>query len=209
MALPISFTALALDSLTQRLISIVGGLRQAVAARGGRDRAVVPLVLLLWTRLGRLVARFEVLVGRVSAGRPTAPSRRRSTRSTRIAPVGAVRLPQGHAWLVRVLPGEAACFGGQLQALLADPGMAALLAADPQAGRILRPLCRMLAVVPEGGLVLASAAGKPAPRMRAAKPAPAAPPPSAISLIWAALIGPAPAVAPDPSPRKPPWLVPA
>ena len=81
--------------------------------------------------------------------------------------------------------------------------MAALLAAAPEAGRILRPLCRLLAIAPEGLLVLPSAAGKPAPKPRPAKPAPA----SAIALTWAAFIAQNPAVTPDPPPRKPPWLI--
>ena len=45
-----------------------------------------------------------------------------------------------------MLPTEAACFGGQLQHLLAQPEMQTLLDAAPQAARLLRPLCRMLAV---------------------------------------------------------------
>jgi len=87
--------------------------------------------------------------------------------------------------------------------------MAALLAAAPEAGRILRPLCRLLAITPEGSLALPSAAGKPAPKPRPAKPAP--PPESGPTLaqMWAALINQTPAGAPDPPPRKPPWLSPA
>ena len=84
--------------------------------------------------------------------------------------------------------------------------MAALLAAAPEAGRILRPLCRLLAITPEGSLALPSAAGKAAPRPRPAKPAP--PPESGPTLaqMWAALTNQTPAAAPDPPPRKPPWL---
>ena len=55
------------------------------------------------------------------------------------------RLPGRFGWLIRLVPGAAA-YGGQVQYLLADPEMAALLADVPQAGRILRPLCRMLAI---------------------------------------------------------------
>jgi hypothetical protein len=43
---------------------------------------------------------------------------------------------------------EAAASGSQLQHLLADPEMAALAAAGPQLGRLLRPLCRALGVTP-------------------------------------------------------------
>jgi len=205
MSLPFSFTPLA-----QWLTLIVAALQKAAAARAGRDHAVAPLVTLLWTRLARLTARFDALVARLTAGHPAAPCRQRtrptSTAPARKAPAAGLRLPRSHTWLIRLLPGEAACFGGQLQALLADPAMAALLAAAPEAGRILRPLCRLLAIAPEGMLALPSAAGKPAPKPRPAKPAP--PPESGPTLaqMWAALTNQTPAAAPDPPPRKPPWL---
>ena len=197
--------ALLLHPSAQWLTIIVTALQKAAAARAGRDHAVAPLVMLLWTRLARLTARFDALVARLTAGRPAAPARQR-TRPARKAPAAGLRLPRGQAWLIRLLPGEAASYGCQLQALLADPQMAALLAAAPEAGRILRPLCRLLAITPEGLLALPSTAGKPAPKPRPAKPAPPLEPPSAISLIWAALTGLPPGVTPDPPPRKPPWL---
>jgi len=197
--------ALLLHPSAQWLTIIVTALQKAAAARAGRDHAVAPLVMLLWTRLARLTARFDALVARLTAGRPAAPARQR-TRPARKAPAAGLRLPRGQAWLIRLLPGEAASYGCQLQALLADPAMAALLAAAPEAGRILRPLCRLLAIAPEGLLALPSAAGKPAPKPRPAKPAP--PPESGPTLaqMWAALTNQTPAAAPDPPPRKPPWL---
>ncbi len=185
-------------------------MQKAAAARAGRDHAVAPLVALLWTRLARLTARFDALVARLTAGHPAAPARQRTrpaaTVPARAAPAPGLRLPRSQAWLIRLLPGEAASYGCQLQALLADPQMAALLAAAPEAGRILRPLCRLLAIAPEGMLALPSAAGKPAPKPRPAKPAP--PPESGPTLaqMWAALTNQTPAAAPDPPPRKPPWL---
>jgi hypothetical protein len=48
--------------------------------------------------------------------------------------------------LVRAGGHDAACVGLQLQAVLAAPEMTELLAVSPQAGRILRPLCRALAL---------------------------------------------------------------
>ena len=62
------------------------------------------------------------------------------------------RLPRGFGWLVRLVP-EAACSGAQLQHLLSEPGMAELLAGTPGAKRVLRPLCRMLAVEPSPELM--------------------------------------------------------
>ena len=80
------------------------------------------------------------------------------------------RLPRGFGWLLRVVP-ETVAYGGQVEHLLADPKMTALLAASPQAGRILRPLCHMLAIKPPPALaapprakrVVSPAAAIPAP----------------------------------------------
>jgi hypothetical protein len=55
-------------------------------------------------------------------------------------------LPGGSGWLIRRCGWQAAGCGSQLRQLLAEPEMAALLLAAPQAGRLFRPLCRMLAV---------------------------------------------------------------
>ena len=64
-----------------------------------------------------------------------------------------VRLPGARGWLVRALGWEVAGFGSQLEALIAEPEMQALLARVPAAGRLLRPLCRMLGVSPVGVVV--------------------------------------------------------
>jgi len=57
-------------------------------------------------------------------------------------------LPCRFGWLVRAAAWRAAVYGGQLQLVLEQPEMVELLKASPQAGRILRPLCRMLLVDP-------------------------------------------------------------
>jgi hypothetical protein len=54
--------------------------------------------------------------------------------------------PGRFAWLVRDIGWEAAGFGCQLRAVLETPEMVALLSACPQAQRVLRPVCRMLAI---------------------------------------------------------------
>ena len=55
------------------------------------------------------------------------------------------RLRGSHAWLIGIAR-HTAPLGSQLDALLRDPEMQALIAAAPQLRRILRPLCRMLGV---------------------------------------------------------------
>jgi len=147
-------------SLSARLTTIIDLLCQAAAARVGRrwrawgvadGRSGVlsgMQMVLLWTRLRRVSHRLAALAARAAAGRaltrryvaPLAPIRQ--------APAAPFpRLPHKFAWLVRLVP-EAASSGSQLRHLLAEPEMAALVAASPQARRLLRPLCRMLAVEP-------------------------------------------------------------
>ncbi len=58
----------------------------------------------------------------------------------------AFRMPRKWAWLVRTGKHHAAVYGSQLQHVLRQPEMAALLEESAQARRILRPLCRALAV---------------------------------------------------------------
>ncbi len=158
-----------------RFAAIIGLLCRTVGARGGGGRLAGPLVILIWTRLRRMGARFAALAARLAAGRR--PVARRRARAPRPAPPASPsRLPRGFAWLVRRVP-EAASAASQLQHLLAEPEMAALLAAAPQAGRILRPLCRMLGVRPPAVVAL-----PPRPAERSANSRPSAsfgPPPSA------------------------------
>ena len=82
----------------------------------------------------------------------------------------AVRLPSGRGWLVRALGYEAAGYGSQLAALLAEPELQALLTTVPAAGRILRPLCRMLGVEPVGALVPVTVASDAPVRARRVRP---------------------------------------
>jgi len=153
-------------NLSARLTAIIDDLCQAAAARlaatarpgvrrtageaiAGRAKTLSgTLLILLWSRLQVVSRRLAVLAARAAAGRaltrrhvaPLTPARREP-------PAAWPRLPHKFAWLVRLVP-EAACYGSQLRHLLAEPEMAALLAASPQARRLLRPLCRMLAVPP-------------------------------------------------------------
>ncbi len=162
-------------SLSDRFGRIVAGLRYAVAAHSSLHHDLTPLMMLLWARLGRMDARFQALVARVRAGLPapaprkTSPSATPRRQTTR--PAASPRLPQSYAWLVRLMLHIAAGYGSQLQYLLNDPEMPALLAAEPRLGRILRPLCNMLAVRPIPNL--------PTPPRRARVPRRVTPPRSA------------------------------
>ena len=127
---------------------ILTNLRAVIAARAARERGMEALLVSVWWRISRASRRLERLIARWRAGRLP---RVRAVRAKRVAAEVVVaarvraRLPTGRAWLVvRVL--ETAPFGTQLEHALSEPEWAAFLAAAPQAGRILRPLCRMLGV---------------------------------------------------------------
>ena len=148
-------------ALSDRLALIIAGLWRALAARCETDRPVAPILALAGLRLHELAARFAALVASLRAGRLPAPPAPRWVRDTlRLPPLPALpnpyRLPRRFGWLVRLAP-EAEAYGEQVQDLLADPEMAALLAGSPQASRILRPLCRML------GIRVQADAGGPGP----------------------------------------------
>jgi len=182
----VTYTApLAPTGLSDRFALVIDGLCRATAARIAVNRAMGPLIILIWQRLRRIAARFASLNARVRAGTLRAPRHR--TAAPR-KPRSRNRLPENFAWLVRLVP-EAANYGGQLQQLLSDPEMQALLAAAPEAGRILRPLCRMLAAQPTPALLPPPPARRAPPVARPTKPkaprrAPPDLPPDPPGMIW-------------------------
>jgi hypothetical protein len=143
-----------------RFAGIIDALCRAVAARVGWGGLTGPLVILIWSRLRRMAVRFARLA------HPRSAAARATTRRTPASRPAPPRLSRAFAWLVQRVP-QAAAHGSQLQQLLADPAMAALLAQTPQVGRILRPLCRLLGVPPPPGLRLPPAGrARPADRDR-------------------------------------------
>ena len=131
-----------------RFAGIMAGLCAAVAARGGgRDRLAGPLVILIWSRLRRIAVQVAALAARIAAGRQRRyPSRRPPRRPAMPRRRAPPLLPRGPAWLLPLVPFEAAGHASQLRHLLGEPDMAALLDATPQMRRLLRPLCHMLGV---------------------------------------------------------------
>ena len=158
-----------------RFALIIDALCRAIAAHGARHRLAGPVLLLLWPWLRRTVGRFARLAARLQAGRMLSTRRRPAApRPPRARTPRKPRLPEGFAWVVRLVP-EAAASASQLQHLLADPDVAALIAAAPTMGRLLRPLCRMLGVRPPPGLTPPREAA-PRPARRKAAPCAANPP---------------------------------
>ena len=147
----------------ERLGAIIGLLCRTVAARSAGGFLGGLSVILIWTRLRRIAARVAGLAARRGVAPRHRPPRMQSERPARPAP--KPRLPRGTAWLVRLVP-ETACGAAQLQHLLTEPDMAELIAATPQMGRLLRPLCRMLGVAPPPAIATPPRPLVPAPPSR-------------------------------------------
>ena len=168
-------------ALAARLDAIVAGLCDVVAAKGLSRGLTGALILLVWTRLRRLAARFTIFLRR-----PSAPPRRRTFAPRHPAPdtkrpATPRPLPHGRFWLRSALP-ELAGVAAQLAHLLATPEMAALLEACPAAGRALRPLCHLLGLRPPPSLRLR----RPTPLVRPPRPVAVQPqpdPPEAAPIV--------------------------
>ena len=132
--------------------SILWCLAQAVVTRTAFGLSQ-PLINLIITRIRDAKQAFARLAARIQAG--TYAPRRRSATPPRRPAVQKPRPPPNplarkFGWLPPLVPG-AVVFGGQLDSLLRDPEMAALLAAAPVSlRRPLRSLCWMLRVEPPG-----------------------------------------------------------
>jgi hypothetical protein len=129
------------ETLSANLRTILCGLLAAIGGFGlDAARAVA-----MYRRISGIAGKIERLLTRFRAGRLWRVSRRAGVCS------GAFRcaertLPRRFGWLVRMGGHLAAGYGSQLSAALQTAEMAALLEASPQAVRILRPLCRALAI---------------------------------------------------------------
>lgn len=172
------------DAPQHRLAAIIDALCRTMAADSHARGLAGPLVLLIFTRLRRLAARFATALAH-----DPAPERTRPARPHNPAPKQATILPRNFGWLRRILPGTAAA-ASQLNALLADPEMTALIAAHPTTGRALRPLCHLLGIRRPQALHLPKRAAPAAPDPRPApKPKRAKHPKTTHAFAW--LTGPA------------------
>jgi len=130
----------------QTLSAVLRALRGEVGGWTVRKLLSEALALLLYRRLGEICGKIERLVARFQAGRlwQRAPGARVGVRVA--AKTGARIWPGQFAWLVRKAGYQAAGYGCQLRHILEQPEMVELLKASPQAVRLLRPACRMLAI---------------------------------------------------------------
>jgi hypothetical protein len=132
-------------AIAARFGSLVTGLIALIARAFYRHptRFVIILPLCLWFE--RTVRRFSHVMHKLEAGtlRPRRPGSGRPSSGKR-----PLAIPRNHAWLLVDLKHEGAYFAHRLEALLAEPGTATLIAATPQAQRLLRPICHILGIKP-------------------------------------------------------------
>jgi hypothetical protein len=149
-------------------------LTQAVAAMSGGDRLTYRVIGLIADRIRVIKQRFARLAARLAAGtyRPRRFTPRRQPAQRRPRPPNP--LPSHFGWLQPLVP-EAVQFRAQLENLLRDPQMEALMAAAPASmARALRPLCWMLRLPPPPVLARSRPAAPPPEARPAAGTAPPA-----------------------------------
>ncbi|MBV8578898.1 MAG: hypothetical protein JOZ58_28165, partial [Acetobacteraceae bacterium] len=125
---------------------ILKGLQKAMAANGPKAGAYQVLVNPTWNRISRLSARFLALVAAFREGRLRPPRSRTRRSSRKDGSPKPFRFPSKFGWLLR-FGSEVACSRSQLEYWLnTNADAAAFIAAVPQSGRIIRPLCHMLGI---------------------------------------------------------------
>jgi hypothetical protein len=150
-------------TVAERIAMTLDGLYRAVAARSrlsvlaGRGTEVLAgwLINLICTRVRRTQRRILRLLARFQVGRPMVASPRGQSGggggggNLKVPRRAEGKVPRRLAWLLPLVPCEAANYACQLRLWLAEPEMVALLAASAQARRVLKPLLRMLGIEAE------------------------------------------------------------
>lgn len=188
-------------SLAGRFAWFFQGLCRVIGVDAQRRGMEPALAWAVWNRVRVLGERFNTLIVRARAGRlrarrkaaphPAPADQERgqacSQDEREIQPAAAtgapshgalgVKLPREFGWVRRALP-ETGQFAGVLMYLLRDPETAALVEKAPEAGRILRPLCRLLGIEAPEFLRRTSREAESSPPLLASPPTspPASPP---------------------------------
>jgi hypothetical protein len=129
--------------LARRFAMIMAGLGALIARRFLKMPHLSGFTVQLWGYLNRAVRRFHRALTRPAKVMAMARVRADRAGSARVRPAA---WPRGRGWIVRELGWEAAAYMAQLEALLGEVATRAALAHAPGAGRILRPICRILGV---------------------------------------------------------------
>ena len=142
-------------SLPDRFTDLIERLMNDVEAEVVWGWTSILLIKLLWRRFRHMKARFASIMARFRAGTlpkagtlPTLGSApRRATTPRPAAAVPPLVLPRRKGWVLETINGTMIP-GYELEKMVEDPELEALVADAPQLGCVLRPLCRMLAVKP-------------------------------------------------------------
>ena len=168
-------------ALAGRLAPTIKGLALAIGLAAARHPALIAILRLLYFRVFALVGRIDRLAVRFRDGilpkprhRAPKPSADQDSACPAAPRLPAIRLPTGRGWLHR-LAQPVAQWAPHVEIFVNHPDTMALAAATPQAGRLLRPLCRLLLVPIPAHLRLPPRPVKP--RIRTPKPRPAPLPP--------------------------------
>ena len=129
---------------------IIIAIQAVIAARAARDRTLTVLLVAMWGRLARMGTRLERLIALWRAGKLPAPHKPRldQTETRDRKPGTRPSYPSAPGWLFRELGYAVGPYGVRLRELLTEAECVEFLAEVPQAGRILRPLLRMLSFDP-------------------------------------------------------------
>ena len=134
--------------------------------------AAAPLLMLTYLRVEAMNRRLNRLWDKWRSNTLPKPRQPRPGRVSKPNP-NRPKFPAMRGWVFNHVGGRtvehATCLDRFLQT---DPDFARFLAEVPQAGRILRPLCHMLAIDPPAAIKRSPAPRKPRPK----KPKPPAPP---------------------------------
>ncbi len=155
------------QSLADRFPTIMRLLRQTL---GAPDYARFDLSLkwAIWHRISRLSHRFRALSLNPRPRRPGKPQPKpEPAPEPESPPAGAKKskMPAQKGWLLQTFPGHHIPYvRGQLISFLADPDVSRLHGENPSIGRVLRPLCHMLAIPLPDYLKLARKPRPPAPK---------------------------------------------
>ena len=148
----------------ERFNGLIEGLFDDVRARVGNAwfplaPAELVLIKLIWRRLRRMSRRFAAILARLRAG-TLPPAGGASDRAAAAAPARSSEGPRAPAesrrfgWVIYAVSWFVNVRHFERKEMLEDPATVELVAEAPQLGRVLRPLCRMLAVQPPGWLRL-------------------------------------------------------
>ncbi len=137
------------QSLADRFTTIMRLLRQTL---GAPDYARFDLSLkqAIWQRISRFSLRFRALALNPHPRRPRKPSAKpEPTPEPESPPTRAKKrkLPGQKGWMLQTFPGHHIPYvRGHLISFLEDPDLSRLSSENPRIGRVLRPLCHMLAI---------------------------------------------------------------